>query len=251
MKTEIKGIHPDCYGCLINQARSTARQAGLDHAGTQDVLDAALRWILIARYNPLQVQHIVRHVADVAQEMLGKKNLDLYAEIKRQSHEVALTFVESFQRQIQLSESPIETGIRIAAAGNIIDFGAKDHAKLDLHAELGSLNHLKFGCYDVEAFLARLSGATRLLYICDNVGEIVFDRMLMELLKTHYPHLQITAAMRHSPIINDATVEDAKIAGLDQVATVVSSGSIYPGTILDECTSEFRNQFYYADMVIS
>lgn len=251
MRAEVHGINPDCYGCLINQARSTARHAGLDRTQTQEVMDAALRWILIARYNPLQVQHIVRHVADVTQGILKKKNADLYAEIKKMSHEVALTFVDDFQSQIQTSASPIEMGIRIAAAGNIIDFGAKDHASLNLHTELRDLHKLNFGCYDMNSFMSRLSTANQLLYVCDNVGEIVFDRMLIEQMKIQYPNLQITAAMRHTPIINDATIEDAVIAGLDQFATVISSGSVYPGTILAECNNAFRDLFYHADLVVS
>lgn len=251
MKNEMGGINPDCYGCLINQARSTAKQANLDRTQTQDTLDAALRWILIARYNPIQVQHIVRHVADVVQDIISKPNWDIYAEIKKRSHDIALSFVDDFKMQIQQSSSPVETGIRIAAAGNIIDFGAKDHASLDLNAELGSINKLQFGRYDIDEFFSRIANATTLLYICDNVGEIIFDRMLIEFLRNFYPRLHVIAAMRHSPIINDATVEDAKTAGLDQVATVISSGSIYPGTILNECTNEFQRHFRLADVVIA
>jgi uncharacterized protein with ATP-grasp and redox domains len=214
-------------------------------------MDAAMRWILMARYNPIQVQHIVRHVADVVQKRLGLPNHDLYADVKRQSHNVALSFVDGFRDTMQHSAHPLETGIRIAAAGNIIDFGAKDHASLDLHKELNSLERLKFGRYDYDAFHAKLGGAEQLLYLCDNVGEIDFDKLLMEQLRKSYPQLQITAAMRQSPIINDATVDDALVAGLDQVSTVISSGSVYPGTILSECTNAFRELYYKADLVIS
>ena len=245
------GIHPDCYGCLINQARSTARQAGLNRTQAQDVLDAALRWILIARYNPLQVQHIVRHIADETLKILGNKDADIYAAIKKQSHEIALSFVDSFHKQMQASHSPLETGLRIAAAGNIIDFGAKDHASLDLHKELSAIDQLQFGRYDIHEFLVRISKARNLLYICDNAGEIVFDRLLMKQIKTEYPNVQITAAVRHSAIINDATLEDAQLAELHPFANVISSGSVYPGTILNECSGMFQNLYSHADLIIS
>lgn len=251
MTKEATGIHPDCYGCLMNQARSTARQAGLNRTQSQDVLDAALRWILIARYNPLQVQHIVRHVADETLKILGNKDADIYAAIKKQSHEIALSFVDSFHKQMQESHSPLETGIRIAAAGNIIDFGVKDHANLDLHKELSAVDQLQFGRYDIDAFLTRISKAKNLLYICDNAGEIVFDRLLMEQIKTEYPHVQITAAVRHAAIINDATLEDARVAELHPFANVISSGSIYPGTILNECSGTFQNLYSHTDLIIS
>lgn len=251
MKNELLGIEPDCYGCLVNQSCSTARHAGLDRQQTQDVLDATFSYISMARQTPMVVQHIVRKVANKVQSILGKENVDLYAEVKRRSHEVALSFLQGFQKEVLASASPIEMGIRIAAAGNIIDFGAKEHANLDIKVELSNVQNLQFGRYDWNAFQKRLSTAKSLLYVCDNVGEIVFDKILMEQLKLNYPELQITAAMRESPIINDATVDDAHVAGLEQVATVISSGSVYPGTILEECNTQFKELFSSADLVIS
>jgi uncharacterized protein with ATP-grasp and redox domains len=245
------GINPDCYGCLINQAQSTAKHAALSPSQTQLLLDSTLQTILNAHNRPMLVQHIVRHVADVTQDLLHKNNCDIYGTSKQNSHEIALTFVDDFQKQIEASQSPLEIGIRIAAAGNIIDFGAKDHASLDLNAELNSLNQLSFGHYDAKPFFSRLKNARNLLYICDNAGEIVFDKMLMGLLKQNYSKLEIIAALRHYPIINDATVDDALYAGLDEFATVISSGSIYPGTILDECSSEFIKLYKNADLIIS
>lgn len=251
MIIEEKGIDPDCYSCIINQARSTALHAGLNRSDTQDVMDEALRRILMARIEPLQVQHIVRHVADDIQKRLGKPNLDLYAAVKKQSHEVALSFTNQFREAIKQSKTPLETGIRVAAAGNIIDFGAKDHASLDLQNELSAFNHLIFGRYDYSAFIKKLEKANQILYVCDNVEEIDFDKLFIEQILQLYPKIQIVAAMRQSPIINDATVEDALEAGLDKVATVISSGSVYPGTILNECNSNFRELYYKVDLVIS
>ena len=153
------------------------------------MLDTALRWIQIARYNPLQVQHVVRRVADTAQSLLKSKNQDLYADAKAQSHQIALHWAQSFREQLFKDPDPLAFGIQLAAAGNIIDFGAKEHGSFDLQQELRSVCHLEFGWDDREAFRERLSQARVLLYICDNVGEIDFDRVLMEYLRQAYPQL--------------------------------------------------------------
>ena len=109
----------------------------------------------------------------------------------------------------------LKAGLQLAAAGNIIGFGAKSHGNLDLNQELNSLNDVPFGCYDIESFKQALAGASILLYICDNSGEIVFDMLFIKALQRAYPDLKIVAAVRDRPIINDATLEDSQTVGLD------------------------------------
>jgi len=246
------GLHPECYVCLLQQAVSTTREAGLGSDDTREILDAALRRILEARSVPTHVQHVTREVADLTQAKLGKdREHDLYAEIKRKSHLTALSFLPAFRETLRSSEDPLATGVRIAAAGNIIDFGAKDHGSLDLNKELSSLDNLRFGRDDLPAFRERLGRTSLLLYLCDNVGEILFDRLLMEVLLTSKPGLRIVAAVRDKPIINDATLSDARESCLDEVAELISSGSVLPGTLLEECTPEFCDLYHKADLVLS
>jgi len=89
-----------------------------------------------------------------------------------------------------------------------------------------------------------------ILYLCDNAGEIVFDRLLIEELKADYP-VEITAAVRGEPVLNDAVIEDAKQSGLDRVCRVISNGANAPGTLLEDCSDEFLRIYRDADLVIS
>ncbi|HSQ42746.1 MAG TPA: ARMT1-like domain-containing protein [Fibrobacteraceae bacterium] len=251
MKTESTGIHPACYSCVISQACSAAKQAGLNREETQDILDTVARQLLIARFQPMLVQHIVRKTADTIQGILRKPDFDIYAEIKKRSHQIASSFVPGFQAGIENSPTPLETALRITAAGNIIDFGAKNHGSLDVRKELSQVDDLRFGHYDFLPFQESLGHAKHLLYLCDNVGELDFDKLLMQEIHKEFPEIHITAALRESPIINDATLEDAREAGIDQVATLISSGSVYPGTILPECNVEFQELFQHSDVMIS
>jgi damage-control phosphatase, subfamily I len=246
------GIVPDCCSCVINQARSAARFAELTEEQTKRVVTVAMVEIEKSKTTPLLVQHIIRRVADaIIQERNESLDFDIYAEVKKKSNVLSLSYVEKFQKKIVDSESPFETGLQIAAAGNIIDFGAKNHGSINLNKELQSLDKTPFAQYDIEPFKRALDNASTLLYICDNSGEIVFDALFIKELQREYPNLQIVAALRDKPIINDATLEDAKAVGLDRLVTTISSGSVYPGTILHETTEEFQKLFTSADVMLS
>ena len=251
-KKRFSGIAADCYPCVINQARSAARFAELSEESTNRVVAVATAGLEKSKTTPLLVQHVIRYVADaVIQERGESQDFDIYSEGKEKSNILSLTFKERFQKKIDASNSPLETGLQIAAAGNIIDFGVTNQSSIDLNKELQSLDKTPFARYDVEPFKKALNGAATLLYLCDNSGEIVFDMLFIRELLQEYPNLQIVAAVRDKPIINDATLEDAKAVGLDRLVTTISSGSVYPGTILPETTEEFQALFDAADVILS
>jgi uncharacterized protein with ATP-grasp and redox domains len=241
-----------CHACVIDQARSAARFAALDEEQTRRVMAVARRWLKRAETQHLLVQHVVRKVADaVIAERGAAPDFDIYAEVKAHSNTLALAAVDGLERQIAASDSPLETGLQIAAAGNIIDFGANSKGNLDLEKALGSLTEIAFARYDIAPFKKALAGAENLLYLCDNSGEIVFDMLLIKTLRRLYPQLSVAAAVRHRPIINDATLADARAVGLDLEAETLSSGSVYPGTILAETSEAFRRRFEAAGVILS
>jgi uncharacterized protein with ATP-grasp and redox domains len=246
------GIASVCYTCVLNQTYSTARFAGLDEEQTKMIIAVARAEMEKAKTKPILVQHVVRRVADaVIQVKEEGRNFDIYADVKEKSNTLSMTYAERFQKKIDSGEVPLEVGLQIAAAGNIIDFGAKSHGSFNLNRELDSLGSISFTRYDIQPFKKKLAEASTLLYICDNSGEIVFDMLLIKELKKEYPELRIVAALRDKPIINDATLEDAEAVGLDRLITVISSGSVYPGTILSETTEHFRDLFDSADVILS
>lgn len=252
MDKHFTGIAADCYPCVIEQARSTARLAALTNAQTERVIAVARAELEKSKTTPLLVQHIVRRVADVIIQELGESpDFDIYAQVKEKSNAISLAYVEKFQKKIADSESPFETGLQIAAAGNIIDFGAKKHGSINLEQELQSFGKVPFDRYDIEPFKKALEDASTLLYLCDNSGEIVFDTLFIQELQREYPHIHIVATLRDKPIINDATLEDAKAVGLDRLVRTISSGSVYPGTILPETSAEFQKLFNSADVILS
>jgi uncharacterized protein with ATP-grasp and redox domains len=171
-------------------------------------------------------------------------NADPFRELKRESTQQALALYPSLKMTIEESNDNLLTAIRIAIAGNVIDFGPS--GSYDIDTAIKEALEKDFAICDYPAFKKYLKASTRVLYIADNAGETVFDRLLIEQMNK-----PVTYAVRETPVINDATVEDAVQAGIDKVATVVSSGTDAPGTILSTCNPEFRQMLDRSEFVIA
>ena len=171
-------------------------------------------------------------------------NLDPYREIKSESTKKALSLYPSLKSQVEKSSDRLLTAIRIAIAGNVIDFGP--NRSFDIKQEIEETLKRDFAVCDYDRFRDCLDEALEILYIGDNAGECVFDRILIEEMKK-----PVIYAVRDVPIINDATYEDAVQAGIDKVATILSSGTDAPGTILKTCSAEFIKTYDHSKFIIS
>jgi len=175
-------------------------------------------------------------------------NPDPYRGVKERSNAMALALYPELKKRVRASADPFATALRLAIAGNVIDFGCKGHLDDDEvrqaieDAMEGSLNE------DSVADLRRaIEEAQDILYLADNAGEIVFDRLLIEEMPTE----RITLVVKGGPVINDATREDAETGGLSSLVTVMDNGSDAPGTILECCSPSFRTRFDRSDLVIA
>jgi damage-control phosphatase, subfamily I len=138
--------------------------------------------------------------------------------------------------------------VRIAIAGNVIDFGVKSNLEeSELFETIQECLAEQNTSMQLNDFIEEVNKAEDILFLADNAGEIVFDRLLIERL----PVEKITVAVKGYPVINDATMEDAIRAGLPQIVDVIDNGSDAPGTILESCSQSFRNRFEKADMIIA
>lgn len=180
-----------------------------------------------------------------------KKNLDIYWKIKRNSNDCILKMYAALQHRVNHSSDSVYEALRLTAVGNIIDYAAFNQHTINIRAEIEKLISTKFTKEHVRLFKKKAEKAETLLLICDNAGEIVFDMLLVTVLQKEYPSLEIIAAVRDIPVLNDATILDAEQIKLGNVCRVISSGSRIPGTVLKNCSSDFRNIFRKADIVIS
>jgi len=243
---------PECRSCVLGQAMRTAREAGLSDLEQSEVVTKTAQWIAAPNPPSHLTLHLGRRIADEVVARAGlAKSFDIYHEPKAMSNRLAQLHADRLRDAIAASDDPLSMAIRVAAAGNVIDFGVKDHSSTDIESELEFVTSQPFERFDIEPFRERLKGAQSLLYICDNAGEIVFDGLLMETLRALRHELAIFAVFRNTPILNDVTIHDGLAVGLDTRADLISSGCDLAGCLLEECSADFRSRFASADLIVS
>ncbi len=186
-------------------------------------------------------------------KLFGKRfgEQDLYKTVKDQSNRRAMKLYPVLKEKVAQSKDRLLTAVELAIAGNVIDYAAKN--TLEIEEEIKKLLQDNFtagrkGVFEYEGFKQSLQSAKTVLYLADNAGEIVFDRIFIE---EFCDRRKVIFAVRDKPAINDALREDAVFCGIDKIAQVISSGVDAPGTILKYCSDEFLNIFRRADMIIS
>jgi len=170
---------------------------------------------------------------------------DLYMDEKKCSNLIALDLYKHWQSKVIQSENPFYMALRLAIAGNIMDYGA-NHS-FNIYEAIERVFHADFAIDHSSLLKQRIKAAKSILYLGDNAGEIVFDKLFLEILM----HPNVTYAVKGSPIINDVTLSDAFEVGLDKVADVISNGYNAPSTILEKSSQEFKDHFNAADLIIS
>lgn len=248
----------DCIPCFFQQALRAARIAGADDESTKHLLDQialTIPTIPMDQTPPETGAIIYRHIREIIDSP------DPYKELKHHTIRQAQALYPGVKEKVAASQEPLVTAIRVAIAGNVIDFGV--NTNFDIAGDLERVLKQEFAVFDYDRFSRRAATARSILYIGDNAGEAVFDRVLIQELARSDGRFDgsgdegaddgrlVTFAVRGEPVINDITTVEADIIGLPDVAEVVSSGSPAPGAVLSHCTDDFIRRFYGAHMVIS
>lgn len=177
---------------------------------------------------------------------------DFYKTEKTSFNKLLLSFEHQLMQKINNSNDPLMPAIKYAMAGNYIDFGAlKDVREDELMKILECIDDNAIAPELYTRFQSELSNASNLVYLADNAGEIVLDKLLVSVLKTQYPNLTIHFIVRGAPILNDVTVQDANDVGLTDIVDVYSNGTAIPGTCLDYVDTNVRELINRADLIVS
>jgi damage-control phosphatase, subfamily I len=203
-------IYLDCYPCLLGQALRAARLSGANEPQQRAILQRTLSLLqnMPTDANPAGIS---TQVHQIIREMVGPQ--DAFQEIKQKSTAQALALYPRLKDLVRQSEDPLGTAMRISIAGNIIDFAVSDQIA-DLWETVERVLRQPYAMDDTTTFKACLKTASHILYLADNAGETVFDRVLIEALP-----IPVVYAVKGGPIVNDATMQDALAAGLDTCAT--------------------------------
>jgi len=230
-------MHLDCVPCIASQALRIARLATQNPKAHRQVLEGVLRELIgiDPDITPFELGQIPQRVLE---QVTG--NADPYAAIRRDSNTQVMELYPELKRIAREADDPLLAAVKVAIAGNIIDFGVAGEG-FDVEGTLERILAAPFGRDDYSDFADALMQAQTVLYLADNAGEIVFDRVLMEEL----PVERIICAVKSIPFINDAMLADACEVGIDEIAEVIEI-PLYPNRneALDQAWSE-------ADMIIS
>ncbi len=232
----------DCYPCFVRQALEGARLAGADEQQQELVLQEVLHELagLQATRTPPETGYLIQRI--VRRQVGGG---DPYRVAKDESTRQALAMYPRLKEMVAQASDPLEVAIRLSIAGNIIDLGPV-RREYDLWETVQRVLAEPLAVDHGPAFREALARADGILYLADNAGETVFDRVLIETLG-----VPVTYVVRGAPVLNDATLEDAHAAGLAPLVDLVSNGSDAAGTILRLCTERFRRLYEQAGMVIA
>ena len=193
---------------------------------------------------------IVRTINQIQKEMFGY-NKD-FTHVKSHFNELMLEKAPSVREKLNQSEDSLKLAIQYAMTGNYIDFGAMnnvDEEQLDQLLDQASGNHVDEKEY--ASLKVDIEKARSIVYLTDNCGEIVMDKLLIEEIKKQNPNAQITAIVRGKPVLNDATMEDAIQVGLTELVNVIGNGSEIAGTYLEEISEEAKNAIDCADVIFA
>lgn len=169
---------------------------------------------------------------------------DLFSEEKRNSNKTAALLYDKWKDKVLQAEDPFMLALRLSIAGNIMDYGA--NVKIDIESTIQNVLNADFAIDYSEMLREKIAKAEKILYLGDNAGEIVFDKLFIEVINK-----EIVFAVKSNPIINDVTIEDARVSGIDKYAEIITNGYDAPSTVLSKCSKEFLDYYHNADVIIS
>ncbi len=231
----------ECFPCFFSQILKTARLLSLTEEQTRAAIVGFSRRLseLPSHATPAGIGRelylILSEISDV---------YDPYLEIKKRCTKLALEIYPEMKERVRRARNPLREALRVAVAGNFIDFGTTE--RVNLKAGMKEILEEDFVIDDYPRLKDSLERAQSVLMLGDNAGETVFDRILIEELG-----VPVKYVVREAPMINDAVRADAVMAGIDRVAQIVSSGCVAPGTIREFCSPEFWQALHQAELIIS
>ncbi len=235
-------VNLDCVPCFMQQALKTARIATDDERKQEEILreTAGLLSRLSYECSPPEIAH---QVHEVIRRVSG--NDDPYREIKLHDNKLALGLYPWLKQQVRESDDPLYTAVKLAVAGNVIDYGV--NRAFNVEETIERVLEMDFALDSMDEFRNELRKAVHIYYLADNAGEIVFDRVLIE----EFRDKRITLVVKGGPIINDATLDDVEVAGLGGRVDVDYIGNGMEGSGPERTDPLFLEKLREADLVLS
>ncbi len=229
-------IKPDCLSCLFNQALKVTKLLNLDDATSKKVFDKT-------------AQVLIDHDMSSTPPQIAKDIYQSISHVTGYEDPVALAKEHATRMALEIDTSFIHTipdAIKMSVIGNVIDFGSQE--QFDLDEMIQYHLHKAFAIDHTLDFIEELKHAREMVILGDNVGEHIFDKLLIETIKKHYD-ITVHYFVRGTPIINDVTLKEGQL--LKDCAHIVDTGVQTPGYDLAEANTVSKEIFDRADIVLS
>lgn len=242
-------LNLECLSCNIDQVIKITNLLDLDNDTREKIMRRVLGYLKDVDYEQTNPE-VMKGTWDIITREIGDNNP--YRNLKAFYNQHVESISDKIIGIIEKSDKKVHTALKVAIAGNLIDFasGHQFDEKM-LVEDIENIKSRKFGKDDSNELIKRVLASKSMLYLGDNCGEIVLDKIFISYLKDINPNLKVIYGVRGKSIINDVTDEDARMVRISEVARVISNGDGSLGTVLKNTTSEFQDEFWHADIVIA
>lgn len=240
-------LHPECIKCLLD--KHLYKHPDTPEKDRVAYMQAVLT--VLAGAEPFEsAPEVVAKIEAVERKFFGTATD--FDSIKRHFNSLMMKLEQKIEERIKVSENPLETALEYSVLGNYIDFGALDSVREEALSEmLSDTSTAKLGKGEYESLVRDLEDGKRLVFLTDNCGEILLDKLFLREISERYPRLEITVIVRGESVLNDATIEDAREVGLTEDFAVLGNGSNIAGTVLSKISDDAGRAIDSADVIIA
>jgi len=235
----------ECLACILRQVLEACEEASKDTGLRYQAVRDAVMYLNTVALDESDHVRVGSDLHRIVRQTTG--NPDPYREIKKTSNRVALEWLSKAKASVHTNLSFMDA-VSIAACGNMIDYGAMSTSESPA-ALIAKAMDTRTDPEVIAQFEDLVRASRHVLYLCDNAGEIAFDKLLVSTIQTLGPN--VTVAVSGGPVMNDATIDDALDVEMMMVARTITTGGAVCGIVLEESSQEFLQVFDEADLIVS
>jgi len=232
----------ECIPCLLQSIIRLFKNGLVSKKKQEIIIKKALRDLSKNAFN-YSPPNIAQKMYKIVKNKTGNK--DPYKDIKYKYNKLCLGFYKELKNKVDRNINPFYEALKLSVIGNIIDFGT-NHS-FNLIETISTYEDIDFAIDDSGLLFNDIKNANSILFLGDNTGEIVFDKIFLETIN----HSNVYYAVRGMPILNDSTKEDANFVGINKLVKVIDTGTDFPGIDFKQSSSEFKKIYTDADLIIS
>ena len=241
-------LNEECKNCIISKYLKDYPEDA-DFEARLGYIQGVLKILAEAKITE-SAPELVEKVALLREKIFGAQND--FSEIKKHFNSLVMSLENEIYGKIQADSNTVETALKYSMMGNYIDFGVVENVdEKKLMEFLDKAPEVEINEGEYKRFEKELGTARKMVFLTDNCGEVVLDKLLIKAIRSRFPQLNIEIIVRGLPVLNDATMEDAKQVKLEDIASVSDNGTAIAGTCLERISPEARQKIDEADLILA